>query len=242
MGVRARQLLVAAVGLAIAVVMLWLGLWQMRVFEDKEASSADARAAQPAVPLLDHVAPDGNVGDVYGRQVTVTGRFLAGQEVPVVDASGQTRVLTAFEVPDGRVLPVVRGVLDASQGTPPPPSGTVEVTGVFLPSEAGAAHQVDAPAIGSVRLPVLAQVWRQQLLPGFVTLAPELARDQGLEPAAAVLPSGSGSWQNYGYALQWWVFAAFAVFMTIRFVRAIGRDGTVEGHERSGGHAGPAEH
>ena len=43
--------------------------------------------------------------------------------------------------------------------------------------------------------------------------------------AATSLPSGEGSIQNAGYALQWWVFAAFAAFMTLRFVRTIGRDG-----------------
>lgn len=31
--------------------------------------------------------------------------------------------------------------------------------------------------------------------------------------------SGEGSLLNYGYALQWWVFAAFAVFIWVRLVR-----------------------
>ena len=30
--------------------------------------------------------------------------------------------------------------------------------------------------------------------------------------------SGSGSWQNYGYAVQWWLFAGFAVFLYVKTV------------------------
>ena len=29
---------------------------------------------------------------------------------------------------------------------------------------------------------------------------------------------GSGSWQNYGYAVQWWLFAGFAVFLWVKVV------------------------
>ena len=30
--------------------------------------------------------------------------------------------------------------------------------------------------------------------------------------------SGAGSWQNYGYAVQWWLFAGFAVFLFVKTV------------------------
>lgn len=222
MPIRIQQGLVGAVGLAVAVAMLWLGLWQMQVFESKETSSAQARAALPPVALLDNVNPDGTVGDVYGRQVAVTGEYLPGQEVLITGPDEVTRVLTALQVPDGRVLAVVRGIGTAGSAPPAPPTGQVRVVGVFLPSEAAG----DTPT-GSVRLPALAQQWPQQLLPGFVTLDEAGARSQGLEPALVSLPDGEGSWQNYGYALQWWVFAAFALFMAGRFVRAIGRQGTL---------------
>lgn len=226
MGVRARQLLIAVLGTAITAAMLALGLWQMRVFEDKENESAAARAGMPALPLLDNIAADGSVGDVYGRQVTVTGRYLPGQQVLVVGADGAVRLVTALQVADGRVLPVVRGSLAAVDSTPPPPpQGLVDTGGIFLPSEPGAEHATPDGVLGSVRLPRLAQAWPQQLLPGFITLAPAASQQQGLAAAEVVLPSGEGSVQNAGYALQWWVFAAFAAFMTVRFVQAIGRRG-----------------
>ncbi len=30
--------------------------------------------------------------------------------------------------------------------------------------------------------------------------------------------TGGGSWQNYGYAVQWWLFAGFAVFLYVKLV------------------------
>lgn len=50
---------------------------------------------------------------------------------------GSVRVLSALELVDGRVLPVVRGVLVAgSNELPAPPAGELTQTGIFLPSEA----------------------------------------------------------------------------------------------------------
>ena len=228
MGVRARQWLIAVVGGVLTVAMLWLGLWQMRVFEDKENESAAARAGQPAVPLLDFVSADGTVGDIYGKPASVTGRYLASQQARVVAEDGTVRVLTAFALADGRVLPVVRGVLpNRSAPIPDPPSGELVQAGIFLPSEAGAGTADTGAKLGSVRLPALAQFWPQQLLPGFITLPPEASATHGLGPAVVALPTGSGSIQNIGYALQWWVFAAFAAFMAVRFIRTLGRDGSL---------------
>lgn len=225
---RLTQVVVALAGIAAVIVMLWLGLWQMRVFENAESSSAAERAALPPVPLLDNVTADGTLtGDVYGRQVVVPGRYLPDETLLVPSAAG-LRVLTAFQVPDGRVVPVVRGLAPAAEPAPAPPSDEVTLTGVFLPSEPEA--EVPAGELGSVRLAALAQLWpRQQLLPGFLTLNADLAAAEGLAATEPVLPTQEdGPWRNAGYALQWWVFAAFAGFMTVRFVRAIGRAGTVD--------------
>ncbi|MCA0253131.1 MAG: SURF1 family protein [Actinobacteria bacterium] len=223
MPTRLKQGLIGAVGLALTVVMLWLGLWQMGVYESKEQASAEERAALPPVALLENLGDDGTVGDVYGRQVSASGVFLADQQLLLTDG----RVLIPLELGDSRVLPVVRGTTAPESGEgsgpiAPPPAGVVDVVGVFLPSE----PRSDDPD-GSVRLAGLAQRWPQQLVPGFVTLNAESAREQGLEPATVTLATGEGSWQNYGYALQWWAFAGFAMFMTLRFVRAVGRQGTV---------------
>lgn len=223
---RIRQAVVIALGSAVAVAMLLLGLWQMQVFEDQGNRTAVERAAQPPVPLLDQVLADGTVADVYGKQVTVTGDYLADQQVLVVDAGGVRRVVTALRLPDDRVVAVVRGV-SANGALPSPPAGTLTQTGIFLPSEPGADHAVGADELGSVRLPLLAQRWPQGLLPGFITLSPVESSAHGLAPATVELPTGDGSWRNGGYALQWWIFAAFAFWFSLRFAASLGRTGGV---------------
>jgi cytochrome oxidase assembly protein ShyY1 len=229
MGTRARQWAVGLLGGSVCVAMLALGLWQMRVFEDKEFASAAARAALPPVPLAELLGPSGDDwGAAYGRAVSVQGRYVPSQQVAVVDADGTVRVLSAFLLDDGRVLPVVRGTVARADGTlrqPPADRGTA--SGVLLPSEAAPDHTAAPGTLASVRLPQLAQAWPQQLLPGFITLPGSESVAQGLSPASVRLPTGDGSIQNIGYALQWWVFAAFGAFMTVRFVRAIGRRGTL---------------
>lgn len=228
MSSRAKQWLIAAVGTVITVTMLWLGLWQMRVFENKENESAEARAAQTPVALEDYVLPDGSIGDIYGKRVIATGHYLPDQQLKVVAEDASVRVLTALALADGRVLPVVRGSLPVgSTALPAPPTGQVTQIGVFLPSEAGEEARPAADEVSSVRLAALAQSWPQQLTPGFITLSAEDSASQGLGKAGTALPNGEGSVQNAGYALQWWVFAAFAAFMTVRFVRTIGQRGSL---------------
>lgn len=224
MSVRAKQWLIVGAGALVAAVMLLLGLWQMQVFVDQGNRSAQARAQQPPVPLLDNVGSDGSVGDIYGKQVTVRGHYLPGQDLMVIDAAGRIRLLAAFQVPDGRVLPVVRGSLASRTiGQPNPPSGEVLQGGIFLPSEPGSDHATPDGTLGSVRLPRLAQMWPQPLLPGFLTLSEADSKAQGLTPAAVTLPTEEGSWRNGGYALQWWVFAAFAIGMAVMVARSVGR-------------------
>ena len=228
MATLAKQWAIGIVGAAICAAMLALGLWQMRVFENKESESAAAVAALPPVPLDSLIGPEEAFPRAYGRAVTVEGRYVAGQQVRVVDEDGTVRVLSALLLDDGRVLAVVRGTVAPGDGPlPAPPPERLSQSGVLLPSERSPEHSVPDGSLGSVRLPALAQDWPQQLLPGYLTLSAPEAAAQGLGAPAVRLPTGEGSLQNIGYALQWWVFAAFGAFMTVRFVRALGRQGTL---------------
>lgn len=222
LGVRTRQLLFVLVGLVTAVVMLGLGVWQM----DRSIASGDAaiaaRATEPSVPLLEHVRPDGTFDDIYGKPVSVAGRYLPAEQVLVPGGDGTFRVLTALQVADGRVVPVVRGVVSSTDRVPAPPTGDQEASGIFLPGE-GEAPAAAAPGqLASVRMPLLAQLWPQQLTPGFVTLDASGAAAQRLTPASVTLPHGERSLQNGSYALQWWIFAAFALGMGIKLAHGVG--------------------
>ena len=224
MSVRGRQALVIVLGVVLAGVMTVLGAWQLQVFTDQANASVQARAQQSPVPLLDFVAADGTVGDIYGKPVTVQGHYLADQQQRVLGADGVVRVLSAFQLADGRVLPIVRGAIAQGGDAPPPPTGEHSETGLFLASEAGTDHGLATGyALGSVRLPQLAQLWPQPLLPGFITLDATAAASQGLQPATVSLPTGEGSWRNSGYALQWWAFALFTLGMSIRIAQGMAK-------------------
>lgn len=220
MSTRLKQLLIVAAGAVVAIVMVFLGLWQAQVFVDKGNRTVADRAEQPAVALSDHLDSPG-LGDLYGKQVIVTGHYLPDQEI-TIPADGGVRVLTAFELADGRVLPVVRGF--AADGSPMAGAPTGERTeqGLLLPGEGDSDVEVGDGQLGSVRMPLLAQHWTQQLVAGFVTLDGQHAAAQGLAQAAVTLPEGQGEARNAGYALQWWVFAAFGLGMTLKIAHAVG--------------------
>ena len=55
-----------------------------------------------------------------------------------------------------------------------------------------------------------------------MTLNAEESSAQGMQQAPVSLPSGEGSARNSGYALQWWVFAAFALGMAIKLAHTLG--------------------
>jgi hypothetical protein len=109
---------------------------------------------------------------------------------------------------------VVRGVVEETGSTPP--AGRQTEVGVLLPSEE--PGQLD-PGDDPVRVAELAQSWPGPLVDGFVTLSAGDAESQGLEPATVRLPEGRGRLRNGAYAMQWWLFAGFAVVMAIRMAR-----------------------
>ena len=216
-----KQAGVLLVGLGLAGVMVLLGVWQFEVYQRQGAEQAARRAAEPPV-ALDRVAPPGTVpADAFGRTVTFRGTYVTGlqQLLPVEGRVGTVRVLAAVRQADGGVVPVVRGLAPVA-AVPAPPSGVMTQHGVFLPSEEASTGPDGRPA--SVRVPALAQDWPGPLVAGFVTLAASEARRQHLEPAPVALPEARGRLRNGAYAVQWWVFAAFAAGMALRMARDLG--------------------
>jgi surfeit locus 1 family protein len=57
---------------------------------------------------------------------------------------------------------------------------------------------------------------------GYVNLSSADATSQGLAPAPLQLPVAPGRLRNRAYSLQWWLFAAFTLFMAFRMARDIG--------------------
>jgi cytochrome oxidase assembly protein ShyY1 len=164
------------------------------------------------------------------KQVLVAGRLLAGQK--------GYWVVTAFAVDGAPVLhgvgaspktwiPVARGwVADPAQASPPP-SGTIELTGRLLPSEAPVPN-VDAGAgrSSAVSVAELINTWEVSSYPGFVAATSEvsagkpLALPEQLKPLniPAQPPTQQINWLNLFYSVEWVVFAGFALYIWWRMV------------------------
>jgi surfeit locus 1 family protein len=218
---RWKQALVIALGIGLAAVMVTLGFWQLEVYHRQGAAAAERRAGAPPVSLGSVARPGASAIAGYGRSVTFVGSYDPALQllVPAEDAPGQFRVLSGLRQADGSVVAVVRGVV-STPNAPPPPSGSVHQVGVLLPTEEYVPG-TDLPIgqIASVRLPALAQQWPRPLIDGFVTLSSADAASQGLAPAQLQLPEEQGRFRNVAYVGQWWLFAAFTLFMGFRMAR-----------------------
>lgn len=222
MGLRAKQAVAVTAGLVVAVVMLMLGLWQMSSYQESTRDVSAERAALAPVSLAESVAESGEIDDVYGRQVTLSGAYTA--EEVLVGQQWPLRVVTAFAMQDGRYVAVVRGIVEEGSVAPAAPRGEQDLAGVFLSSDLPADSVAAGADLGSLRVQALAQEWPSPLIGGYVTLPAEESAAQGLIGAPLVLPEAEGSATHRGYALQWWVFAAGAVAFGIYIARGFGTD------------------
>ena len=224
MSTKLSQALVIALGIGLAGVLVALGFWQLDVYHGQGAAAAAERAAAPPIPLNSVARPGGSAFDGYGRSVEFDGTYDPNLQllVPAENGTGQFRVLSGLRQADGSLVAVVRGVA-SSPTAPPPPSGPVHQVGVLLPTEEH-LPETDLPSgqIASVRLPTLAQQWPGPLIDGFVTLSSADAVSQELAAAPVQLPESRGGFRNVAYVGQWWLFAAFTLFMAFRMARDLG--------------------
>jgi cytochrome oxidase assembly protein ShyY1 len=229
-----KQIGIITLGCVLAGGMALLGIWQLQVYARQGAEASASRASQPPVPLASVAPAASRVTDGYGLSVRFSGRYDPTLQVLVpaettgpADTLDRWRVVTGLRQGDGSTVAVVRGLVPAGTTTAPvPPTGEVTQTGVLLPSEeAGDAPPtaVDGTVLPSVRVPILAQTWPGPMVDGFVVLSAADAAAGGLPPAPLLLPEGQGRLRNGAYAAQWWIFGLFAVVMSARIARDLGR-------------------
>jgi cytochrome oxidase assembly protein ShyY1 len=220
---------------------VFMGTWQLGRFEDRvqsheQATKQPAPGARAAKPL-DDLLPVDTV--TSGRPATATGRYADQFLVPgreLDDRSG-FYVLNMLRTDGGKALPVVRGWLPGKPGhTPVPtaPTGEVTVTGDLQASENTGTDGVDTAGglpdgqLGMISAASLVNLVPYDVYDAWVTLQDTESSGGGAEgsalrPVPAVAPQGSGldlkAFQNLGYTGEWFVFAAFVLFMWFRLAR-----------------------
>jgi surfeit locus 1 family protein len=212
-----------------------LGRWQLHVWQDHRAQDSTAVTRQAPVPLDTVLGPDAAYPDVgLGRPVVVAGTWVPGETVlvsgrPQGGATGYW-VVTPVLAGSGSEIPVVRGWVADPHDVPRPPHGRASLVGLLQPSDDSGPVD-DNP--GDRVLPALSITSLLPLLhhdpyggyaiaTGRAVPAGETAAGMtGLEPAQPPhLPGADASTalRNLLYALQWWFFAAFVVFMWWRWL------------------------
>jgi surfeit locus 1 family protein len=236
---RPRWLALLGAVVVLCVAFGWLGHWQLDVATSKEHPHRQGQSA-PVAPLEQVTQPQQTFkGAMVGRLVTVSGTFDAGRQVFVAnkrqDGVRGVWVVTALKVPSGALVPVVRGFTPlsaiasgggATAAGRAPVNGTVTVSGVLQPPEAGAAAGTSGPAgtVPAADTAYLVNAWGGPIYNVLVLDAATHAAAGSAVPLTPVPPppadqGGGLGLRNAAYALQWWLFGAFALLLWWRMVR-----------------------
>ena len=203
-----------------------LGLWQLSAWHQHRAAAERDLVNQPAKPLSTVMTGDSPFpGDSVGQPVSFSGHWL-GDNVYVANREQDGRrgywVVTALVV-DGSAsaMPVVRGWWPKTDL--PAPTGTARVTGWLQASEGN--DEIDADphddVIPSMRIASLVEHVKADLYSGYV-VAKQVAPQEGLTyvdpPSTPGVSMFTGA-RNLFYAVEWWLFGGFAVFIWARWCR-----------------------
>jgi cytochrome oxidase assembly protein ShyY1 len=168
------------------------------------------------------------------KQLLVPGRLHDGETgywVVTAFAVNGAPALSGAAASPQTWIPVARGWVAEPGDAPAPPSGSLELTGRLLPSEAPVPGTSPKPGEATaVSVAELINYWEVSSYPGFVAATAEVAGGVDVSPAAVpgeLLPLDIGpqppaqqiNWLNLFYSLEWVVFAGFALFIWWRLVK-----------------------
>lgn len=214
----------------VVVAFVLLGIWQWGVAQDKAHDDAMRDLAnQPRVVLQDYITPHEDFpSDGSLRPVTVKGHYDGAHQVLVAGRvldgrSGYWVVTPLVADGTGARIAVVRGFVPTASA-PKPTTGeqAVTVQGELAPGESPADGTFPAGQTGSVNLAIFANQWGGQIYNAFVFATAEQPQATGspIQTFPPPQPAGGGfQIRNLGYALQWWIFAGFAIYIFWRMVR-----------------------
>lgn len=218
----AHLLALVLLGAAIA-----LGMWQYDAWQAHRTSEAvDLTHADP-VPLDDVIGPDDPFpGDRIGQPVTIEGTWVPGGTVFVSDREHDGHdgywMVTPLAVgsADGSAVPVVLGWVSDPDDAPDPPTGEDSVVGWLQPPEGTGAVDQDPSddVLPQLRIADLIQHVDQDLYGAYAVAEQPV---DGLEPASIDQLPSAGTFtglRNLLYAIEWWFFGLFALFIWWRWV------------------------
>lgn len=214
--------------LAIAGAFAALGQWQL----ERSITSPDAEmpATETPVPLETIAQPFAPMRDAaIGQRVTVTAELVEG-DWSVLTGRDNDGPLGAWLVGHARTdagdsLAVALGwAPDAAAAEAAiagiPAGEPLELAGRYLPSESPEVNDVEEGERRAMSAAELVNLWAEPGTPyaGYLVLAEPLG---GLDAIHSPPPLRGGdiNWLNLFYALEWVIFAGFAIYLWYRLVR-----------------------
>lgn len=226
------HLMALAALIAVCILFFFLGKWQWDRTQD--ILNAERAASEQAVPVTS-VAGNELRPEDFGRTVTASGRFVLDNQVRVTNRLESDQpsaevgewIVSEFMEESGARIAVLRGWVPtgASFSTP---SESVSIQGVLQPDEVfyegAVADQSEVVVIDSTEL---SGIWDSELAAGFIVVTaqdPATASSPLPVPPTIATADVAFPLQNFFYAIQWWIFALFAVALYFRWIFVSARE------------------
>jgi cytochrome oxidase assembly protein ShyY1 len=228
---RPRWIALLLLALALAGTFAGLGKWQLqRSIENGKPGPAATETLRSlnAIAKPQSAMPE----DLAGQKVRVRGHFAPDDAIVLTGRSGGGSFQTVGNFVDegsGASLPVVIGYADSraaalAGGARVVTGTTVTVEGRYYPTESPDQDDFTKGQRSSVAVAALVNEWKHfdgTVYGGYVVATAATASQADLGTIADRAPTRDVQfdWLNLFYAVEWVVFAGFAVFLWYRFVR-----------------------
>lgn len=215
-----RKVLATAALVVVMVTFVALGRWQWDVAHSNPAGEP----LTGTQPFTDVVEPEQYVPlNAIGATVTARGTLRSDLllRVPYRNASGlsgnadECWAIEPLQLSNGLAITIVTGVISCSSSQEPEQIPNMLVTGILQPpDDIPTDTAVKAPFLPSVSTDLLIEQWPFQIYDGYIL-------SKSITPLVPNPPGSRLDLQNAAYAIQWWLFCGFAVFVWWRIVRPI---------------------
>ncbi|HWH25255.1 MAG TPA: SURF1 family cytochrome oxidase biogenesis protein [Pseudolysinimonas sp.] len=225
---RPRWIAALVLALGIAAGFAGLGQWQLSRSIDTVGRTDAARDTEVAVPLTSVAHPDSPVlQPQLGQRVTVDATSVPGDWSVLSDRNNGTASgywLVGHLVTDDKVSLAVAVGWAPDRATAEKAEASAELSGTlsgrYLPSESPIQSNFEASQQSAMAVPELINEWPKvgSVYGGYLVLAqptPGLEKIISPEPVREV----SFNLLNVFYAIEWVLFAGFAIYLWYRIVR-----------------------